>query len=414
MNIALKQPKTGDTYEVSPSAAAVELLKICIGQTDGKSEEQDSPIALTLDKESIFAIKFYERDGRALPQTPGDVYTFLGEIESDVEGLTNSDLLTSYLNIKSNADKWAPLEDSMKILSINLDNFASNMISNGDISIDFLDVMLTKYGDLGDVDPDRLEDEEYIKELLEKINGDEEVAEEDANKLKATAALIDNLRKKAVEYHDETEALLASIRGFRDEMKVNADDIAKKEQLCDNLNLDEQLDALKDSRRVLKERIAELETEYDTYVKNALLGLVGGAIGVTITGSIFGPKAKKVRKDIDSKKQELRVIEADINQLSALLNAITNIDGQFEGMLSVMIQAEKGLEDILFVWQTMYEYLENSYNSCLEIEIAESLLLYWVHLITMVDPWRSVQPNAKMVHEIFQQALEEWAEQNAG
>lgn len=106
------------TYKVRRSQIAAELLRVATGPAEGAREYK----ALSLDKEAIFALKFYERDGLSLPQTLSEVFTYVGEVEIDIEGLTNQELLTTYTNIRENVSGWAPLEDGMKSLSLEVDN----------------------------------------------------------------------------------------------------------------------------------------------------------------------------------------------------------------------------------------------------------------------------------------------------
>jgi len=400
------------TYEVRRSQIAAELLRVATGQAEGAREYK----ALSLDKEAIFALKFYERDGLSLPQTLSEVFTYVGEVEIDIEGLTNQELLNTYTNIRENASGWAQLEDGMKSLSLEIDNFSSEMLTKGGRATDFLTEIVIEYGDIdfGEIGPEILEDEAALQALLEQLNNDPNAAEDHAGKLALTAATIDSLKDSVLEYYQKSDDLLTRIKAFNGHLVECLTDVAKKESLCDNLNLQEEVDNLRDQRKRIQEQIQVKEGEYDSNVKKAALGVIGGVFVVAITGSIFGKRAAAIRKEIDGMKAQIRAIDEEIETLDKVVRAVTNIDGRLEGMFSVMIQAEKGIEDVKFVWETMHAYLQESHDACQGLTDAASIAIYTIEVMDMVDPWNEVSANALEIHNVFDEALTEWANSITG
>ncbi|MBC6419805.1 MAG: hypothetical protein GDA44_14090 [Prochloron sp. SP5CPC1] len=198
-------------YEIKPTKLASELLKITTGQYPESSE---TTVALAIDSEGIISIKRYEKQGLSLPQTEGEVLTSLGGVESDIEGLKNADILVTYLSIHANAGKWADLEQGMVTLATQLSVFGDEMLSKGDYAQKFLNDTLNKYWKPGldftldNVDPNKLEDPEYIQELLEKLDPDAEYdAEEDARNLEKVKKLIDRLIDTSEGYYTQTNQL---------------------------------------------------------------------------------------------------------------------------------------------------------------------------------------------------------------
>ncbi len=399
-------------YEIKPTKLASELLKITTGQYPESSE---TTVALAMDSESIISIKRYEKKGLSLPNTEGEVQTSLDGVESDIEGLKNADILVTYLNIITNAGKWACLEQGMVTLATQLSVFADEMLSNGQYSIDFLNETLDKYYkpgldfSLDDVDPNKLEDPEYIQELLEKLDPDAEYdAEEDARNLEKVKRLIDRLIDTSEGYYTQTNQLYNNLIVFRNEMRDCSDDVTKKDQLCNDLDLDADIQALKEQRDDLKEQIEALNQQYDKNVGLAFTGVFGGTIGLAITGGIFGSKAEKIRKDINAKKADLDKINEEIKTKEKLLEAITSLDNEFTNLFTVMNQAEIGLNQLVTTWTTIKEYLQQSHDAIDNIQNSENLFFYSLDLIGMVDPWKGVGDNAAIVTQQINDALDQW------
>ena len=72
-------------YDVEPKQMANELLKLATGKS-GRPETNEEDTGLILYPDSILAVKYYERDGLALPDTEEEVYAYLGGYESDING----------------------------------------------------------------------------------------------------------------------------------------------------------------------------------------------------------------------------------------------------------------------------------------------------------------------------------------
>ncbi|MBC6419169.1 MAG: alpha-xenorhabdolysin family binary toxin subunit A [Prochloron sp. SP5CPC1] len=193
-------------------------------------------------------------------------------------------------------------------------------------------------------------------------------------------------------------------------MKGCSDDVTKKDQLCEDLDLDSKIQDLKDQRDDLKKEIEALNKDYDKNVGLAFTGAFGGIIGLAITGGIFGSKAEKIRKEINAKKAKLDEINDKIKVEEKLLEAITSLDNEFTNLFTVMNQAEKGLNQLVTTWTTIKEYLQQSHDAIEKIQEAEDLLLYSLDLIGMVNPWKEVKNNAAIITQQINDALDKWAQ----
>lgn len=399
----------GAEYVVPPEQFPLELLKIATNRSEYPETRQEKGLILTT--EAILSIKTYEKDGLALPDTENEVYTYLGQTNSDVPGLTNADLLISFLAVRDNARTWAPLQEGIIATAAKLDAFAVIVNSNGQSAYNFLEQIVIKYindPEFINLDPDRLGDEEYIQEILENLDTEADVASEEAGKLALTKAFIDNLVNQTIIYKNDTEQLLADIITFKRGLTECSDDLRSKDQLCDQLDLEAELEAKKEEVRQLKARLEDLNRQYDKFVGLAFTGAVGGPIGIAITGGIFGSRAEDTRKEIKEVKAEINALEAEIESLSRLITAISTLDTTFEDLSSVMHQAEKGVEDLVTVWTSIYELLKASSDQCEQITNAESVLLLLAPFNAAIAPWSEIGDMAKEVSQQFQDALDQW------
>lgn len=401
-------------YLVEKEHIARELLIIATGQTNEYPEAREET-SLILDREAILAIKTYEKKGLNLPQTEEEVYNFLGNQDSDIQGLTNADLKKSFVAIHDNAELWSPLQIGIMALAAKLDNFSGMTQNEGQMAFNFLADIIIKYSndpEFTEIDPDRLDDEEYIKEILESLDTEADVAEEEAGMLALTKTFIDLLVNETQVYSQQTNELLEEIRLFQVGLTACSDDIKAKEKLCDDMDLDADIEAKKDELRRQRAILQDLNAEYDKLVGLAFTGAAGGVFGLIITGSIYGAKADQKKKEINQKKKEINELEAEIETLERRLAIINTLDTEFEGLFAVMVQAEKGVQELITVWITINELLEASSRQCENITNAESVLFLLAPFSGALSPWKEVGKNAKAVSQAFQDALDEWAGEN--
>ncbi|NEQ35707.1 MAG: alpha-xenorhabdolysin family binary toxin subunit A [Okeania sp. SIO3I5] len=399
-------------YTVEPKQVTNELLKLATGKT-GQPEANEEDTGLILYPDSIKNLKYYERDGLALPNTESEVYTYLGGYESTIQGLTNADLLVTFQAIQANAGDWAGLESSIIDISVKLDAFSREMNTDGVRICDFLLEIILAHSEIGDLDPDKLEDPEYIQKILEDLGESPDIAESDASRLELSKRMIDDLTEKAQGYYDVANVLLGNLQTFKEGLIACSSDVNSKEKLCDELDIEGELEDAKAELNQMNARLKDLESQYDKDIGLCFTGIIGGVIGITITGGIFGKKAADTKKEIKALKEEIEELENTIDGLNRLLGAITTLDTSLESLFTVMIEAETGLNQILVVWQVIVEDLKISADACEAVQNSTDVFNLYINFLDTIDPWENIGGNAAMVTNAFNEALEEWAaEQN--
>lgn len=399
----------GAEHIIPKENASKELLRLATASSEFEGGRDE--IGLVLDTEAILQIKRYERRGLSLPKTEGEVDTYLGG-NSDIPGLTNRELLATFLDIRTNAGNWSPLEYGIIQTATQLDVFAIQVNSQGGKASQFLFEILEEYSDLMTIDPDKLSDEDYMRKVLESLDAEANVAKEKATKLALTKGIIDSLAKKTIEYYEETRNLLQKIIKFKEYLTQCSNQVKGKEELLKQLKIDQELQQKKDELDAKKKRLKDLNDEYNMFVGLAFIGAPGGVIGLAISGTIFGKKAAKVRKQIKSVEAEIRDLEKKIDELSRLINVITSLDSRLVGLYTVMIQAEKGVMQLVTIWTTINELLKAASSSANEVINAPDVLTLWVEFDNIIAPWKEVGKNAAIVSKQFQDALDQWAQEN--
>lgn len=400
-------------YYIDPKLLTSELLKLATGKT-GKPEAYEEDTGLILYPDSIKAVKYYERDGLALPDTENEVDTYLGGYQSEIPGLSNADLLVTFQGIQANAGEWAGIEQSIINISIDLDIFAQQeMLKDGVRVCEWLDeIIFNKVNEdleISEIDPDQLDDPDYVQAIKDSLDEHSEVTEEDINNLELCKRTIDRLTEKAQDYYNEANTLLDDLQTFKDGLRACSSDVNSKEELCDELNIEGELEEAKAELDDLNKQLENKQAEYDKEVGLCFTGLVGGAIGIIVTGSIFGTQAADTKDDINDLKKQIEELEDTIDGLDKMLGAITTLDTSLESLFTVMLEAENGLSQIMVAWEVIVELLKTSSDACDEVANSEDVFDLYLNFLDTVDPWEDISGNAQMVTNAFNDALDQWA-----
>ncbi|RCJ22629.1 hypothetical protein A6S26_21065 [Nostoc sp. ATCC 43529] len=399
----------GAEHIIPKEDASKELLRLATASSEFEGGRDET--GLVLDTEAILQIKRYEKTGLSLPKTDDEIYIYLGG-NSPIAGLTNRELLEMFLDIRTNAGHWADLEYGIIETAAQLDVFSKEVTDQGGNALKILLEILEFYSDWECIDLDKIDDEEYVQALLDSLNLEADVAEAKKTEILITKRTIDRLVTSTQKYSDETQELLDQIKTFKAELTNCSDQVKGKEELLKRVEMDQELYEKKEELDKKKARLKDLNKEYDKLVGLAWTGIVGGGIGLAITGSIFGTKAANKRKEIKAVEAEIRELEKEIKRLSQLVDAIATLDNRLVTLYTVMIQAEIGVMQLVTVWTTINELLKSASESAENIKNAGDVLDVYIDLNRMIKPWEEVGQNAAIVIKQIQDALDQWAREN--
>ncbi|NEQ67871.1 MAG: alpha-xenorhabdolysin family binary toxin subunit A [Symploca sp. SIO2D2] len=397
--------------QVIPKAHATkELLRLATARSEFAGGRDE--VGLILETSAIIQLKRYEKTGLSLPRTEGEIYTYLGG-NSDIPGLTNKDLLETFLAIRINAGDWLPLERKMIQTAVDLDVFALEVNTEGQKAADFLFEIIVQYSELATISVEKLREgnEAYLQEVLESLNVEANVAQSQALRLIATKNKIDGLVEGTAKYSQATQNLLNDLERFKQELANCLDQVNAKQGLLPNFGIDD-LDKKKKELKEKKANLKILNDEYTRLVGLALTGAVGSVLGLIITGSIFGKQAAAKRREIEIAEVEIRQLEQEINELSLLVGIIETLDNRLVILDTVMHQAELGVMQLVTTWTTINTLLQAVYAQANQVVKAPDVLNLWLEFDQMIYPWKEVGQNAAIVSQQIQDALNQWAQEN--
>ncbi|NEQ67870.1 MAG: alpha-xenorhabdolysin family binary toxin subunit A [Symploca sp. SIO2D2] len=401
----------GAEHVIPKEHAVKELLRLATASSEFEGGREE--VGLVLDTEGIIQIKRYEKRGLSLPSTEGEIGTYLGG-NSTVPGLTNEELLETFLAIRINAGNWSPLETGMIQTAANLDVFALQVNTEGQKASDFLFEIMLEYSELQEICAEELREgnEAYLQEVLESLNTEANVAQSQALRLIATKRKIDDLIEGTAKYSQENQNLLNALIAFKEELADCVDQVNTKQSLFTNLGIDGELLKKKGELEEKKARVRDLNAQYNKLVGLAFTGAVLSALGLIVTGSIFGKQAAATRREIEKVEADMRQLEQEINELSLLVGVIETLDNRLVTLDSAMHQAEKGVMQLVTIWTTMNTLLQAAYDKAAKVVKAPDVLNLWLDFDATILPWEEVRENAKIVEQQIKEALNQWAKEN--
>ncbi|MEE4679403.1 alpha-xenorhabdolysin family binary toxin subunit A [Pseudomonas alliivorans] len=362
--------------------------------------------ALILTKEDILSIKRYERHSLNLPSTLERVEQQLGFAHSGISGLEPQDLLLTYRAINQHAQSWSAIEVDIKAKGFDLDLFAGEFSNQGKQILDYVDKMeLARQLQLT-VDDLTIE---TVRSLTPAplTKTDKTVCLSLAEMLKKIAVQMEAHRKAS-------KKLAKDIKQFAHTLTVDlVPVIYDKVELANRSDLDEDLIALEKEIDRLTVDIDQKHQEYKTTRTHITLGLLGGLVGLIVTDSIFGAQAEAIRKEknrlIEEKKARLEML----GQKRPLAAAIRNLEILFEDMKIRMLDAHQSAVNLQDLWTMLAKYVDNAATRLADISDDQTLLDFVLEFKSVVTPWEEIKGITTHLLLTFEQALDEFSNQQS-
>ncbi|MBC8950685.1 MULTISPECIES: alpha-xenorhabdolysin family binary toxin subunit A [Xenorhabdus] len=359
-------------------------------------------------KEDLISIKLYVKHGLELPFNLQGVKEYIGYNDIDIDGLKPANMTNLFKEIHNHALSWSDVESNVQQQSIDLENAGRQITGTGGEIISVIEQMpiiervKTKLGDLTD------------KQLAEitYTNDDKEIAVELGN-------ILESMKKDIKKQQENTQKVKNSVTDFKITLiggKLTNGGIAQglepqvnsKKKLMDENNLSATIKDLQDKIDEKNKEIEQLKKDYDKYVGLAFSGMAGGIIGWAITGGIFGDKAEKARKRKNELIEEVKGLQDQVKNKSALQTAIQNLSLNFYNIHICMLDAESALNHLDFMWNTMLTQITSSKDKFSEINDALKLTSFVSTFKQVISPWKEVQGSAVQLVKTFDEALAEY------
>lgn len=362
--------------------------------------------ALILTKEDILSIKRYERHSLNLPNTLERVKQQLGFAHSGISGLEPQDLLLTYRAINQHAQSWSAIEVDIKAKGFDLDLFAGEFSNQGKQILDYVDKMeLARQLQL------------TVDDLnIETVRG---LTPAPLTKTDKTVclSLAEMLKKIAVQMQAHRKAstkLAEDIKQFAHTLTVElVPGINDKVALANRSDLDEDLIALEKEIDRLTVDIDQKHQEYSTTRTHITLGLLGGLVGLIVTDSIFGAQAEAIRKEKNRLIKEKKARLEMLGQKRPLAAAIRNLEILFEDMKIRMLDAHQSAVNLQDLWTMLAKYVDNAATRLADISDDQTLLDFVLEFKSVVTPWEEIKGITTHLLLTFEQALDEFSNQQS-
>lgn len=161
--------------------------------------------------------------------------------------------------------------------------------------------------------------------------------------------------------------------------------------------------------------IAKLDTqieaklaEYNGLVGSAFYGLVFGAVGLLVTGGIYGAKAEKVRaakNELISERQELAENRAVLLGGQSDFEIIRTLIVDMQFRLIDVGTAVKNLED---VWVLLEAYAKNSKKRVDNVSTQLELKKFVDGFQRVILPWENILGISSNISRLFNEVLNEY------
>ncbi|MBP0953595.1 alpha-xenorhabdolysin family binary toxin subunit A [Pseudomonas alliivorans] len=362
--------------------------------------------ALILTKEDILSIKRYERHSLNLPNTLERVKQQLGFAHSGISGLEPQDLLLTYRAINQHAQSWSAIEVDIKAKGFDLDLFAGEFSNQGKQILDYVDKMeLARQLQLT-VDDLTIETVRSLSPApLTKT--DKTVCLSLAEMLKKIAVQMEAHRKAS-------KKLAKDIKQFAHTLTVDLVPVINdKVALANRSDLDEDLIALEKEIDRLTVDIDQKHQEYSTTRTHITLGLLGGLVGLIVTDSIFGAQAEAIRKEKNRLIKEKKARLEMLGQKRPLAAAIRNLEILFEDMKIRMLDAHQSAVNLQDLWTMLAKYVDNAARRLADISDDQTLLDFVLEFKSVVTPWEEIKGITTHLLLTFEQALDEFSNQQS-
>lgn len=362
--------------------------------------------ALILTKEDILSIKRYERHSLNLPNTLERVEQQLGFTNSGISGLEPQDLLLTYSAINQHAKSWSAIEIDIKANGFDLDLFAGEFSSQGKQILNYVDKMeLVKQLQLSVADLTI----ETVKSLkpAQLTKTDKTVC----------LSLAETLKKMAIQMDAHREAskkLADDIKQFAHVLTVDlVPGINDKVRLASRSDLDEDLIALEKEIDRLTVDIDQKHKEYETTKTHIALGLLGGIVGLIVTDSIFGAQAETIRRKKNQLITEKKTKLETFGQKRPLAAAIRNLEVLFEDIKIRMLDAHQSAVNLRDLWTMLATYVDNAARRLADISDDQTLLDFVLEFKSVITPWEEMKGITTHLLLTFEQALDEFSNQQS-
>ncbi|WP_119138731.1 alpha-xenorhabdolysin family binary toxin subunit A [Pseudomonas reidholzensis] len=151
----------------------------------------------------------------------------------------------------------------------------------------------------------------------------------------------------------------------------------------------------------LDEDIRAVRGDYERYSRQSSIGWAGGPFGALVSSSIYGPKAKAARA-------ELQRLEQRRSEVSRRLSEFRRVEGRVQEVNSNMGQLEFDLWDVVLAaghlhtaWQTIEAYLESAAGHLGKMNTRQQLAVFIYYFRQFLAQWAGIREHGLEMAKVF-------------
>lgn len=355
-----------------------------MAERDGPSEG-----GLTLTREHIVTLNKYANHVFSLPIVNDAVIRWLGYSTIAEPDLMPEQMATLHKQLHAHGRSWTVLSDKCKGLGFELAVCANNINTTGDEVLGILEQSKA----LG-----------KRKDEWESIHFDQPIVlgTDDKQRVLSLVDYMEVLRGDVDSFAQRVRTVRADTAIFRDQARLQLIPlVVQKSEAIKRQKASGAVAQLRQDLVELDKEITRLEAQYDQYVKAALSGLAAGPLGVVITGSIYGSKAEKVRK-------ERNKLQKERSEVSLKLKAAIRPEGLIEELATQMGQMDTRMRDVLTssshlesAWHLIGTYIDASIEHLKRVESNQQLFKFAMFFKRFIGQWKEIEIFAKHMNFVF-------------
>ncbi|WP_234449503.1 alpha-xenorhabdolysin family binary toxin subunit A [Morganella morganii] len=331
-------------------------------------------------------IKRYIHYGMTLPRETEDVIEFIGYRDTELTGFEPHNIQRLFFNIHQHALSWEHVESMTKQQAIDLEIAGAAITATGNYILNAINEMpVIRRAEvlLQDATADKLKDITYRSqdnvisgELTKILSAMKDDITEERRKTQQVKNIISRFRLELIggtdESGNEIPSLIYEVKRKQKTLLKNRDSDATRE--------------LQSEIQVRNEEIEILKREYSQFVKLSFSGLIGGIIGLIITGGIFGYRAEQVRRRKNKLLEEVAELEEQVIARQTIQQLIIRLDKELSTLDGYFTDAHVAVDHLDFMWQVMLTEITESLNTFVQINDAYSLLQFSLQLKKITLP----------------------------
>lgn len=339
----------------------------------------------------------------SLPNSASEVLSWLNISTSDKLPIEKESLTDAIELTRQHAGEWDSIEQQVKEQSINLSLTSRNITQTGNQILDYINdmpVIQQISNILQELSIEKLtklyyknDDQQIATELLSILKLIKDDIQVQRHKTAKVKHVISDFRIRIIggnlSSHQHVESLLFRIKSIYMQLDTHND------------NNNDEDSYLTNRIENLKKEVHKLEQEYNHFVKLSFTGLVGGLIGLIITGGIFGSQAEKIRKQKNLLLEEIADLNNQVNKNRFIKKNIFSIQIQLQQIESYFKDARLAVEHLDYMWLTILTEMNQSIEIFSRIDNAANLLKFITRFKKIITSWSSIQNYSEQLINLF-------------